>query len=222
MGTTLLFVSHDMGMVKNFCQYAVYLDQGTEKAKGRPLDIAELYFLDIRDEQRRTVEGDHGGVKSKPFAGNGDGVAFGTDEGHIVSASFSDSGGLFSSYMSGEEVEVVVEAKYMDSVMYPYVSLLIQDRRLMDIGGGFFALRGSAAEGQWKTASVTARFKADLAPGRYHITVRLENRPSENIFEPMDKQVGLLAFEIINSEKTFLGTVNLGFRGCDKTPGGDA
>ncbi len=52
-GTTLLFVSHDMSMVKNFCQGAIYLQSGRERAQGSPEEIAELYFMDIRDEQKR-------------------------------------------------------------------------------------------------------------------------------------------------------------------------
>src|SRR4030042_2418113 len=128
-GTTILFVSHDMGMVKNFCHYVLYLHGGQERARGAPDEMAELYFLDMRDEQRRYATGGKA-VTVKPFLGEKNGIAFGTEEGHVLSACFTNSQGLFSSYIMGEEIDVRVEAKYLDSVSNPFISLIVQDRRL--------------------------------------------------------------------------------------------
>jgi len=210
-GTTLLFVSHDMGMVKNFCHLVLYLSQGQKRALGASTELTELYFLDMRDEQRRVTTGGKS-VTAKPFLGAGSGIAFGTEEGNILFACFTNSQGVFSSYMKGEEVEVRVEAKYLMSVSHPSLSLIILDRRMMDIGGKYFSLEGVANGEGWKIATTTIRFKANLAAGRYHITVRLENRQSRTDFQPIDRQVGLLAFEVLESEKTFLGTVDLDLR----------
>jgi lipopolysaccharide transport system ATP-binding protein len=207
-GTTLIFVSHDMGMVKNFCHHVLYLHKGQERARGAADEMAELYFLDMRDEQRRHATGGKA-VTVKPFLGEKNGIAFGTEEGHILSACFTNSQGLFSSYMRGEEIEAQVEARYSDATPHPFISLIVQDRRMMDIGGKFFPLDGTLDGEGWKTAAIIIRFRANLAAGRYHITVRLENRASENIFQPIDKQVGLLSFEVLESNKTFLGTVDI-------------
>jgi lipopolysaccharide transport system ATP-binding protein len=207
-GTTILFVSHDMGMVKNFCSHVLYLHNGQEKAWGAPEEMAELYFLDMRDEQRRYATGGKA-VTAKPFLGEKNGIAFGTEEGHILSACFTNSHSVFSSYMNGEEIEAHVEAKYQDSVPNPFVSLIVQNRQMMDVGGKFFPLDGMPDGEGWKRASIKFRFRANLAAGHYHITVRLENRVSETIFQPIDKQVGLLSFEVLESNKMFLGTVDL-------------
>jgi len=40
---TVLFVSHDMGAVKNFCSRVIWLDKGTIKAEGDPEDIVNQY-----------------------------------------------------------------------------------------------------------------------------------------------------------------------------------
>lgn len=210
-GTTLLFVSHDMGMVKNFCNHALYLQHGKEKAQGSPDEMAELYYLDMRDEQRRGVGGGKG-VVAKPFLGEGKGIAFGTEEGHILSACFTNNGGHSSSYMQGEEIEVRVEAKFRESVANPYLSLIVQDRRMMDFGGGFFPLKGAIPDDGWLKAELTMRWPANLSGGHYSITLRLENREAERIFQPIDKQVGVLTFEVLEKKKTFLGAVNLGIR----------
>ncbi len=208
-GTTVLFVSHDLSMVKNFCHQVLYLQGGRERARGAPDEMAELYYMDMRNEQRRYVAtGKH--MTAKPFLGEKNGIAFGTEEGRILSASFTNSQSLFSSYITGEEIEVRAEAKYMDSLSRPYISFIIHDRRMMDVGGNFFPLNGIPEGEGWKVASITASFKANLAAGRYHITVRLEDRASETVFQPVDKQAGLLSFEVIERSKTFLGTVDLG------------
>lgn len=210
-GTTLLFVSHDMGMVKNFCNHVIYLHHGMEKAKGAPDEMAELYFLDMRDEQRRGVE-DGKRVSSKPFLGENKGIAFGTEEGHILSACFTNNDGHFSSYIQGEEIEVRVRVKFRESLTHPCLSLIVQDRRMMDFGGGFFPLKGGNPEEGWKQEELTMRWPAKLAGGRYSITVRMENRESEWMFMLIDKQVGLLTFEVLEEKKTFLGAVDLGIR----------
>ena len=66
-GTTLLFVSHDMGMVKRFCNRVIYLREGKVRASGSPEEMAELYLLEMRDEQRRWASGGTVPVAPKPF-----------------------------------------------------------------------------------------------------------------------------------------------------------
>jgi lipopolysaccharide transport system ATP-binding protein len=208
-GTTLLFVSHDMGMVKNFCHRVLYLQAGQEKARGTPDEMAELYFLDMRDEQRRYTAGNKS-VMLKPFVGKNHGMAFGTEQGHVVSACFTNSRRMFSSFMHGEEVEACVETRCSCTVPHPFLSMIVQDRKMMDVAGQFFPLDGESEGENWNKAITKVRFKANLAAGRYHITVRLENRLSETVFQPIDKQVGLLSFEVLETEKAFLGVTDIG------------
>ena len=48
-GTSILFVSHDIGSVKSLCSRGVYLEQGHPKAIGAAGDVAESYIRDTRD-----------------------------------------------------------------------------------------------------------------------------------------------------------------------------
>jgi len=207
-GTTLLFVSHDMGMVKNFCNYAIYLQGGKIKAMGAPDEMAELYFLDMRDEQRR-ASGSASGVVMKPSLGNAKGMAFGTEEGHILSAVFTNTEGGFSSYMQGEEICIRVTSKVGVTVEHPTLSVIVQDRRMMEIGGAFFSIDAKDIEDGWRLAETTVRWPASLAGGRYSLTLRLESREDERHFMPIDKQVGALTFEVLEEKQRFLGVVDL-------------
>jgi lipopolysaccharide transport system ATP-binding protein len=207
-GTTLLFVSHDMSMVKAFCTRVIYLAAGMKKMEDTPDEVAEQYFMDIRNDQRLSLCGEP--VAKKPSAGNGNNFAFGTDDGRIANIEFGRGMGQKSSFMRGEYAEVMVDVLYRNTVICPSLSLIIQDRKLVEIGGRFFALTGTEVQDGWIKAGVTLRFPVKLAPGPYHVTARLEDRPSANSFMPIDKQVGVLSFEVLESEREFLGIVDIG------------
>lgn len=206
-GTTLLFVSHDTGIVKSFCTKALYLENGQIKSEGTPETVAELYFMDLRDKQRTSIDSKR--VFNKPTLIDGIGHAFGTDEGKIVSACFTTTGKHFSSFICGEEVSIDVKVEFNESVKYPHLSVLVQDRRHVEIGGNFFALYKQINK---KKSAITIRFgfTANLASGRYYITLRLEDRISAKSFQPIEKLSGALSMQILASKKLFLGAVDLG------------
>ncbi len=209
-GTTLLFVSHDMCMVKKFCQRVIYLRKGEVRAIGAPEEIAELYLLDTRDEQRRWTSSGVTSVALKPSMEKQKGITFGTDEGHIVSACFTNTQTLHSSYVHGEIVEVRVEASHRDTIAQPNISFTIQETRLLVIGGKNFALQSEPAQNGWQRTSITVRFRANLSAGRYHITGKLLNGYTEDTSQLIEKGVGLLTFDILSDDRNFLGVVDLG------------
>ncbi|QUE30988.1 ABC transporter ATP-binding protein [Francisella philomiragia] len=48
-GTTVLFVSHDIGSVKSLCNKGVYLKNGVVHAVGKASDVAEMYVREMRE-----------------------------------------------------------------------------------------------------------------------------------------------------------------------------
>ncbi|MDB5980178.1 MAG: tagH [Pseudomonas sp.] len=209
-GTTLLFVSHDMSMVKRFCSRVLYMRAGEVRASGPADEMAELYLLDMRDEQRRWSSGGAVSVTPKPFLGTSNGMAFGTDEGQIVSATFASTGELFSSFAYGESIDVCIETRVRESVQLPSISLTVQEARLLVVGGINLPLTKGPAEDGWCQAAITLRFPASLAVGRYHITLKLMNGYTEDTAQLIEKQVAALAFDTLPGSKSFLGIVDLG------------
>lgn len=208
-GTTLLLVSHDMSMVKRFCHRVIYLRDGEMRASGTPDEMAELYLLDMRDEQRRWASGGAVPVTLKQFLGKQQGIAFGTQEGRVVSACFSNTQDLYSSYLYGERIEIRVESQLLASVEQPNLSLTIQELRLLVVGGANFPLQTTAHEDGSCSAVIDIAFTARLAVGRYHITVKLLNGGSEETSHLIEKQVGLLTFDMLPGDRSFLGIVDL-------------
>ena len=209
-GTTLLFVSHDMGMVKRFCNRVIYLREGQVRASGSPDEMAELYLLEMRDEQRRWASGGAVAVAPKAFLAQQAGIAFGTDEGHIVAACFTNTDGLYSSFVYGETIQLRIETRVRDSIKLPTLSVTIQEARLLVIGGANLPLHPEAAHDGWRKATLNVRFPANLAAGKYHITLKLMNGHLEETAQLIEKQVALLAFDTLPGTREFLGFVDLG------------
>jgi len=205
-GTTLLMVSHDMGMLKNFCSYGIYLSHGVERSRGEPDELAELYMMDIRDQRRQQTEGRS--IVHKSPLGQGKGSAFGTEEGDIVSASFTNSEMLYSSFMHGENIKIKVDLQYLDTLPYPHLSLILHDLRMVNLGGRFYPLVGEPDNNKLMQSTVFIEFPAMLAAGRYFITIRLESRTSRNNCSPIDRQAGVLSFDIIENNSALLGSVD--------------
>jgi lipopolysaccharide transport system ATP-binding protein len=217
-GTTLLFVSHDMSMVKRFCHRVIYLREGRVVASGAPDEMAELYLLDMRDEQRRWASGGVIPVTRKAFMGGQDGMAFGTDEGHISSAYFTNTQELSSTYLYGDYIEIRVEALLHESIRQPNISFTLQEARLLVIGGANFPLQAGPAENGWRHAAATVRFPAKLAAGRYHVTLKLLHGMTEDTSQLIEKQVAPLAFDMLPNQKNFLGMVDLGLEAVNAQP----
>lgn len=210
-GVTLLFVSHTMDMVKTFCNRVVYLQNGVARASGAPEEMAEMYFFDLRAEQHQSRSAGSSMTWKPPLYSSGQ-AAFGTDEGRIVSAEFSKVGGQIAGFLAGEQITINVEAAYKSTVKSPHLSILLQDRRMLVIGGQCFALGGTSGADGMVRVRAQCSFPARFSGGRYFITLRLEDRKSEDLFFPLDKQTGLMSFEVLQPRKEFLGAVDLDIR----------
>ncbi|MFZ1548017.1 MAG: ABC transporter ATP-binding protein [Candidatus Nitrotoga sp.] len=54
-GSTILFVSHDVGAVKSLCSRGVFLEHGMVKAIGKASDVAEQYIRTMREEMNAEI-----------------------------------------------------------------------------------------------------------------------------------------------------------------------
>lgn len=64
---TVVFVSHDMGAVRRFCNKAVYISDGKITEEGTPSDIADLYAeanIHVQDSSQDQIRGEPPGLPS--------------------------------------------------------------------------------------------------------------------------------------------------------------
>ncbi|OFW02691.1 MAG: ABC transporter ATP-binding protein [Acidobacteria bacterium RIFCSPLOWO2_12_FULL_59_11] len=208
-GITMLLVSHDIGTIKAFCSRAIYLVDGRMKACGSASDMVELYLLDMRDAQKRAFSSGSP-VKMKTPLGSEKAFAFGTDQGHVLNAVFADTESPESVFSTGDTVNVRVEVEYAATVKNPAVSLVIHDHRMIDLSGRFFSLTPQTSDSDINRRTVLFSFPAELNNGHFFLTVRLEDRLTDENFFPIDKQVGALSFSVIRPTKQhFIGLVHL-------------
>ncbi len=202
-GTTLLFVSHDIGLVKAFCTQAVYLAGGRVRAAGAAEEVAELYLADVAEERK-------GSVAAAPAAG-AHAAGEGTEHGRIVEARFVGAPGAMATVEHGDEIEIEVQVEFDDTVRNPAVAAVLQDRRLIVLAGKSCAVPAAAAGDGRRSATVRFAARAAFGPGTYFVTCRLEDRLSRASFRPVDRRVGALSFEIVpGGREDFLGVVDIG------------
>lgn len=208
-GTTLLFVSHDIGAVKAFCHRAIYLADGKVKAMGEAGDIAELYMLDIKDEQKQSLVNGSSVTRKSTLVGE-QSIAFGTTQGRVIKAVFSDTGGNQSAYSTGDSITVEIEVEHDSSVKNPAVSLIVCDYRRIELSGRYLLITPHYNDQGVSRSSVQFTFPATFNNGNYFLTVRLEERISDNQLMPVDKQVGALSFNVTRPPNTqFIGMFQL-------------
>lgn len=210
-GVSILFVSHDMNMIKRFCHHVIYISKDQTFFSGASEEMAELYLLETRREQQLGVTNKKNSMSLKTHLSDVGGTAYGTDEGAIVSVCFKDTESPKSSYMYGERIGIQVKVRISRLVTHPNVSFTIQDTKLIVIGGQNFPLVFKSAENDCKDASVTASFTSILSAGNYFVTIKFMDGFTEETSSLIEKQVAVLSFEMLPSNKPFLGTIDLGF-----------
>jgi lipopolysaccharide transport system ATP-binding protein len=209
-GTTLLFVSHDVHMVKSFCSRAIYLHGGEVKAIGMAEHLAELYIMNIRDEQQKQLASNAARVAPKTFVGNRTGIAFGTSQGRIVRAEFLETGLMQAAFVGDESACISIDAEYESNLPNPHISIVLQNQKMVELGGRAFSIVSNVTEGCISKAHLTCSLPIIFGAGSYYITVKLETRSSEMVFFPIDKQVGVLSFDVTRPRLSFLGSVDIG------------
>jgi lipopolysaccharide transport system ATP-binding protein len=208
-GCSILFVSHDMNLIKNFCDRALYIRKGHAPQLGATDEMVERYLLEMRETQQSASSGAQATGRKKETLPGGR-MVYGNHEGRIVSARFVDQGEGLAVYAHGAPITLRLAAAFLPQVRQPSLSITIQDRKLIVLGGYNFPLQAEPAQPDMFSASIDVRFAAKLAGGRYYISLKLFDGLDESIARLIEKQVACLEFEIYNANKKFLGMIDFG------------
>lgn len=205
-GTTLLFVSHDMGMVKTFCHRALYLEQGRIKAIGDPDAIAVRYFQDIRVRQTAELDRNEPVPAPIPALGTSDKAAgFGNGRAEIRAAIFTATGARRAQAAVGDPVELSLEYRLEPELVEQevYLAVAIQNARLLQLGGQLFRLPRRTS------GRMQVRWINRLTPDEYFISLRLERRVAQDSYLPFVVQVAALNFTSTWDQRAFLGLMDM-------------
>ncbi len=196
---TVLFVSHDLGLVKRLSDRAVLLLQGRIAAEGRPSDVINRYVGHVLERERQTPRPENDGLNSSYRHGDG--------SSQVLEVQMLDrQGNPATSIRTGEQVEVKVRARFLKPVREPVVGLLIRNRLGIDVFGTNTRLQqkglGNFEAGE--ELEVSFRFDCLLTQQEYTLTVATQHWDGSS----QDWLDDVVSFRVVDSVET-AGLVNL-------------
>ena len=204
--TTLLFVSHDIAMVKAFCSQAIYLASGAIRSMGLVEDVTELYIQDLNNARKKTLGLASSESSINPESGVRDSAS--TDlTGQIRNAVFANDS-RYAVCQTGERVTVRVDAVLDGTLKNPAITFIVQDRRLIAVSGQCCRIGNKELPGS--AITVEFCFYARLRTNKYYITLLLEESLPDRQMIQIERHSALLVLEVVNSVDTyFIGIVDM-------------
>ncbi|HWQ52542.1 MAG TPA: ABC transporter ATP-binding protein [Bryobacteraceae bacterium] len=196
--TTVLFVSHDLGLVKQLSDRAILLLGGRIEAEGEPKHVINRYIGLVLEKQKAQEKRDPRLAASHR---HGDGTSEVTGVELL-----NHKGQACASVASGEAVTVRVRSRFHKVGKNPMVGILIRNRIGMDVYGTNTSLEhielGSFEAGD--LLEVDFRFDCWLTPQQYTLTVATQEADGSS----HDWLDDVIAFDVVDT-RVAAGVANL-------------
>lgn len=167
-GVTVLFVSHDLGLVKRLSDRAALLLDGRMVALGTPNDVVNRYVgLVLERQQREAPDADQAGVVR-----HGDGAS------RILEAELLDDAGRpVRTVAAGDPLRIRIRARATRDLEHPVAGILIRNRLGIDVFGTNTRIEGTdlGCIPAGRTFEVTFRFDCLLTRQEYTLTVATQH-----------------------------------------------
>jgi len=165
--TTVLFVSHDLGLVKQLSDRAIFLLDGRIEAEGEPKHVIDRYIGLVLERQKAFDQRENRAILPASHR-HGDGSS------EIIDVALLDAAGRdCRAVESGDRVTVRVRAAFNNERAEPMVGILIRNRIGMDIYGTNTRIEqidlGKFSRNEELEVNFT--FECWLTPHQYTITV---------------------------------------------------
>jgi ABC-type polysaccharide/polyol phosphate transport system ATPase subunit len=195
---TVLFVSHDLGLVKQLSHRAILLLHGKIEAQGKPSDVINRYIGLVLEKQRSATEKND---RVRASFRHGDGTS------EVVRVVILNaSGEPVTSVASGEPITVRVRSRFHKAVRDPMVGILVRTRIGMDVYGTNTRIEqmplGDFAPGD--EIEVDFRLECWLTPQSYTLTVATQNADGTS-HDWLDDAIG---FDVVDT-RVAAGVANL-------------
>lgn len=195
---TVLFVSHDLGLVKQLSDRAILLLNGRIAAEGAPKDVINRYIGLVLERQESKKEKED---RVRSSFRHGDGTS------EILAVEIRNArGDPAASVASGEPVTVRVRSRFHGAISDPMVGILIRTRIGMDVYGTNTRLE-HVELGDFRAGDqleVDFRLECWLTPQQYTLTVATQNADGTS-HDWLDDAV---AFEVVDTRMS-AGVANL-------------
>jgi len=195
---TVLFVSHDLGLVKQLSDRAILLLHGKIEAEGSPKDVINRYIGLVLERQEPQQKKDD---RLRSSFRHGDGTS------EIVRVQIlNENGDEAALVSSGEPITVRVRSRFLQATSDPMVGILIRTRIGMDVYGTNTRIEhvnlGDLRAGD--ELEVDFRIECWLTPQQYTLTVATQNADGTS----HDWLDDAISFDVVDS-RTAAGVANL-------------
>ena len=194
---TVLFVSHDLGLVKQLSDRAILLLNGRIEASGAPNDVINRYIGLVLEKQAPETRQE----RLRSSFRHGDGTS------EIVGVQMLNARGEETAAIaSGEPVTVRVQARFHRAVSDPMVGILVRTRIGMDVYGTNTRIEhtdlGDFEAGQ--LLEVDFGIECWLTPQQYTLTAATQNADGSS----HDWLDDAIAFDVVDT-RVAAGVANL-------------
>jgi len=179
------------------CSRAIYLRGGKTIFDGDVETAVETYLMDMRSEQAAALEQQ----MHHKTALNDSSIAFGTNQGRIISVSACAEDELRSWFKHGERIFLDVEAWLSDDLMNPIIAVSVHDMKGFLVAGIDSRQTKEPVAHNGAEGTVLYRFSFDaiMLPGTYPINVRILDFPLSTGNLLIEKQVNAISLEILDN-----------------------
>lgn len=226
---TLMFVSHDPGLVLSLCERAIWLDQGAVRAAGAAKDVCRRYHAFLSHAVDDSGEFQSGGTdvvslppadvrdgattQINPFDFDPDSAWVRTDPAMIERAWLSKADGKTTPAVeAGDDVNLCITIRAARDLDLPVVAFVLRNglgRPVFSDNTALAAHPRPARVEQGRCAKATFRFRMPYLPiGDYAIEAALFERDARS---PVDRLLDLL-FVRVNSYSHLTGLANFTIR----------
>lgn len=193
--TTILFVSHDLGLVKQLSHRAIFLLKGRIQAAGEPSHVINRYIgMVLEKQQDFERKEDERTAKIPASHRHGDGSS------EILAVTLSDEqGNPCGAVASGQLVSVNLTIRFHARRTNPMVGILIRTRIGMDVFGTNTRIE-QVSLGEFQASDELAiqfQFACWLTPQQYTLTVATQNDDGSS----HDWLDDVIAFEVVSARQ---------------------
>jgi ABC-type polysaccharide/polyol phosphate transport system ATPase subunit len=170
-GVTVLFVSHDLGLVKKLADRALFLLNGRVMAEGSPNDVVNRYVGYVLEREKAEPSDEGRGFEGATFR-HGDGVS------RIRSVEVRNANGDKAAALgAGERMSIHVEAAFEQDARDLVVGILIRNRLGADVYGTNTRVENVELGGFARGDIIEVDFSMDcrLTRGEYTVTVATQH-----------------------------------------------
>lgn len=192
-GVTILLVTHDIMLTRNYCDRVVYLQNGVVSMVADAETAGEEYIRDTRAEIQKIA------LSAKKVVPESNLTRFGTGEGEIVSVAVEAAGNGLPACVEGDLLFVRIFAKIITTILNPVIHVQVRDFR----GYVLYGICTQSDEFQrienddYFDLRATLSMRISLQPGEYSVTLSLNNAIGDKAQVILDKQVSAATFTVL-------------------------